>query len=120
MLVPGPRPLTLFQIAQIVNRVGGYDPHLLKGCLRSMAGPMPPRAGNVSMNSDKLIALLGGNPFHAWPLHEDLLPTDAEWHHRRPAGWCGSLAFLQEQLYRNPRTSSFRLLESLATHGGMI
>ena len=52
-----PRPLTLFQIAQIVNRVGGYDPHLLKGCLRYMAGPMPPRAGNVSMCSAKLARL---------------------------------------------------------------
>ena len=28
----GPRKLTLFEIAQIVNRVGGYDPTLLKGC----------------------------------------------------------------------------------------
>ena len=55
----GPRPMTLYQIAQIVNRVGGYDPHLLKGCPRIDAGPMPPRAGNVSMNSDKLIAALG-------------------------------------------------------------
>src|SRR6185437_6348318 len=43
----GPRHLTLYQIAQIVNRVGGYDPHLLRGCPRHDAGPMPPRAGNV-------------------------------------------------------------------------
>src|SRR5205823_11936642 len=28
----GPRAVTLYQIAQIVNRVGGYDPRLLKGC----------------------------------------------------------------------------------------
>ncbi len=56
----GPRPVTLYQIAQIVNRVGGYDPHLLKGCPRRHAGPVPPRAGNVSMNSGKLRALLGG------------------------------------------------------------
>src|SRR5262249_9728573 len=41
----GPRPLSLYQIAQIVNRVGGYDPELLKGCPRAAAGPVPPRAG---------------------------------------------------------------------------
>src|SRR6185437_8775236 len=75
----GPRALTLNQIGQIVNKGGGYEASLLRGCLRHQAGPIPPRAGNVSMNSDKLIALLGGNPFHAWPLHEDLLPTDGEW-----------------------------------------
>src|SRR5947208_15626722 len=39
------RPVTLYQIGQIVNRVGGYDPALLRGCLRAAAGPMPPRAG---------------------------------------------------------------------------
>src|SRR5207249_5138644 len=46
----GPRAVTLYQIGQIVNRVGGYDPTLLRGCPRYAAGPMPPRAGNVSMN----------------------------------------------------------------------
>src|SRR6185503_2025975 len=30
----GPRRLSLFEIAQIVNRIGGYDPHLLHGCPR--------------------------------------------------------------------------------------
>ena len=38
----GPRRLSLFQIAQVINRVGGYDPKLLMGCPRKMAGPMPP------------------------------------------------------------------------------
>src|SRR5260370_939694 len=76
----GPRGLTLYQIGQIVNRVGGNDPHLLKGCPRLAAGPMPPRAGNVSMCSDKLIALLGTNPFRPWPVGEDLLPTDRLWY----------------------------------------
>ena len=45
--------------AQVVNRVGGYDPRNLLGCPRIDAGPMPPRAGNVSMNSGKLAAALG-------------------------------------------------------------
>src|SRR3984957_5991486 len=59
----GPRAVTLYQIGQIVNRVGGYAPQLLKGCPRLDAGPIPPRAGNVSMNSSKLVKVLGGNPF---------------------------------------------------------
>jgi dTDP-4-dehydrorhamnose reductase len=98
----GPRSLTLYQIAQIVNRVGGYDPHLLKGCPRRDAGPMPPRAGNVSMNSDKLIAALGHNPFQPWPVGDDFVPTDREWHFRRSAGEPGSLDWLAARLYRYP------------------
>jgi dTDP-4-dehydrorhamnose reductase len=38
----GPRCLSLYEIAQIVNRIGGYDPALLHGCLRHEAGPVPP------------------------------------------------------------------------------
>src|SRR5258706_14859558 len=41
----GPRAVTLYQIAQIVNRVGGYDPKLLMGCPRREARPLAPRAG---------------------------------------------------------------------------
>src|SRR5439155_13037446 len=41
----GPRGMTLYQIAQVINRVGGYQAHLLKGIPRIEAGPMPPRAG---------------------------------------------------------------------------
>lgn len=100
----GPRPLTLFQIAQIVNRTGGYDPALLKGCLRFMAGPVPPRAGNVSMCSAKLIALLGANPFRPWPVGDDLFPTDRWWHYRRTAQEPGSLQRIAERLYRYPPT----------------
>ena len=37
----GPRPLSLYQIAQIVNRVGGYDPNLLMGCPRARSRPHP-------------------------------------------------------------------------------
>ncbi len=103
----GPRATTLYQIAQIVNRVGGYDPHLLKGCPRIEAGPLPPRAGNVSMNSGKLIAAMGGEPFRPWPLGDDLLPTDRAWHFRRPADEANGPARLAERLYRySSRTSS--------------
>jgi dTDP-4-dehydrorhamnose reductase len=100
----GPRPLTLYQIAQIVNRVGGYDAHLLKGCPRRDAGPMPPRAGIVSMNSDKLIAALGYNPFQPWPVGEELVPTDRCWHFHRATDEPGSLAWLAARLYRYPRS----------------
>jgi dTDP-4-dehydrorhamnose reductase len=98
----GPRAITLYQIAQVVNRVGGYKPHLLKGCPRIEAGPIPPRAGNVSMNSAKLIAAMAGNPFQPWPADADLVPTDRQWHFRRPAGAPGSLALLEARLYRYP------------------
>jgi dTDP-4-dehydrorhamnose reductase len=98
----GPRALTLYQIAQIVNRVGGYDPHLLKGCPRRAAGPMPPRAGNVSMNSDKLIAALGHNPFQPWPVGDDLVPSHRHWHYERAAEEPGSLHRLAARLYRYP------------------
>ena len=96
----GPRPITLYEIAQIVNRVGGYDPHLLKGCLRIEAGPMPPRAGNVSMNSGKLIAALGGDPFQPWPVGEELWPTDRDWHFTRPPDEQRGAGLLAERLYR--------------------
>jgi dTDP-4-dehydrorhamnose reductase len=98
----GPRPMTLYQIAQIVNRVGGYEAHLLKGCPRREAGPVPPRAGDVSMDSGKLIAALGGNPFRPWPVGDDLLPTDRAWHCTRPPGEGGSFARLAARLYRYP------------------
>jgi dTDP-4-dehydrorhamnose reductase len=98
----GPRPLALYQIAQIVNRVGGYDPTLLKGCPRLEAGPMPPRAGNVSLCSAKLEATLGTNPFQPWPVGEQLVPTDRQWHFQRPAEEAGSLQLLVERLYHYP------------------
>lgn len=96
----GPRAVTLYQIAQVVNRVGGYEPALLKGCPRVMAGPIPPRAGNVSMDSGKLIALLGGKPFRPWPLGDELVPTDRSWHFVRPAGEDNGPGRLGERLYR--------------------
>jgi dTDP-4-dehydrorhamnose reductase len=105
--VGGPRAITLYQIAQVVNRVGGYDPNLLHGCPRLMAGPMPPRAGNVSMCSDKLIALLGGNPFQAWPTGEDLRPTDRLWHVTRPPNEIGSFQRIVERLYHPSLSNGF-------------
>ncbi len=96
----GPRAITLNQIGQVVNRVGGYDPHLLKGCPRIEAGPIPPRAGNVSMDSTKLIHLLGGSPFRPWPSEEKLFPTDRRWHYRRTAAFPGTVEEIKRRLYR--------------------
>lgn len=98
----GPRTLSLYQIAQIVNRVGGYDPTLLLGCPRLDAGPIPPRAGNVSMDSRRLAEALGAAPFDPWPLDESWVPTDPRWHFRRD-GERGSPDLLARRLYENPR-----------------
>jgi dTDP-4-dehydrorhamnose reductase len=99
----GPRPLSLYEIAQIVNRVGGYDPHLLMGCPRRDAGPIPPRAGNVAMNSSALADALGNDePLDPWPHDPALVPTHRDWHHDRN-GTSGSRELLARVLYRNPR-----------------
>jgi dTDP-4-dehydrorhamnose reductase len=94
----GPRRLSLFEIAQIVNRVGGYDPELLHGCMRIEAGPLPPRAGDVTLNSAKLTQALGYEPFDPWPLDEDHVPTHRRWHFEGPRG---SAELLAECLYQN-------------------
>lgn len=109
----GKRRLSLFQIAQIVNRVGGYDPELLHGCLRIEAGPMPPRAGDVTMDSSKLARELGYEPFDPWPLDEQHVPTHREWHFEGPRG---SPQLLADMLYRNPRYANgpFSITESQA------
>ncbi|GIX01801.1 MAG: hypothetical protein KatS3mg112_0738 [Thermogutta sp.] len=83
----GPVRVSLYQIGQIINCVGGYDPDLLFGIPRRMAGPIPPRAGNVTMDSSKLARTLGYEPFLPWPFDERLLPTDREWHRRREPLW---------------------------------
>lgn len=98
----GPRALSLYEIAQIINRVGGYNPSLLMGCPRREAGPIPPRAGNVTMNSLALTEALGGPPLDPWPYDPSLVPTDRHWHHETSA-WQGSRELLAQILYRNPR-----------------
>lgn len=98
----GPQALSLFEIAQVINRVGGYDPHLLMGCPRLHAGPIPPRAGNVAMDSSKLAAAIGYQPFDPWPLDLEHRPTDRLWHYRRKGSDAGSEELLAEVLYRNP------------------
>lgn len=79
----GPTQLSLYEIGQIINLVGGYDPDLLHGIPRRMAGPIPPRAGNVTMNSGKLRQALGYEPFLPWPFDKRLIPTQRTWHRER-------------------------------------
>jgi dTDP-4-dehydrorhamnose reductase len=97
----GPRRLSLYQIAQIVNRVGGYDPRLVMGCQRIEAGPIPPRAGDVTLNSTKLATALSYQPFTAWPYDEAFVPNQLEWHHERGPER-GSPELLRQVLYENP------------------
>jgi len=98
----GPRRLSLYEIAQIVNRVGGYDPDCLMGIPRLEAGPIPPRAGDVAMNSDKLARALGYEPFDPWPWDETWVPTHRDWHRERPPEQPRSPEFLHEVLCLNP------------------
>lgn len=97
----GPTTLSLFEIAQIVSVVGGYDPALLQGCPRIDAGPIPPRAGNVTMDSSKLIEALGYQPFDPWPFPADLIPHHRDWHLEQEE-FNGSQKRVCELLYQNP------------------
>ena len=97
----GPRYLSLFQIGQIVNKMGGYDPTLLHGCPRMAAGPIPPRAGNVTMISEKLEKVLGFSPFRSWPYSDEFVPQDREWHFHRETSHKFSPSFLKHHLYRH-------------------
>ena len=63
----GPTRLSLYQIGQIILEHGGYDPSLLLGCNRDCFDPIPPRAGNVVMDSSRLAAALNVSPFAPWP-----------------------------------------------------
>lgn len=90
------RHLSLYQIGQIVNKVGGYIPELLKGCMRKEAGPMPPRAGNVTMSNQKLVQALGVDLFRKWPYLEDHVPNGRDWHYDRP----DHMVFHPEQIHK--------------------
>ncbi len=97
----GPTALSLYEIAQVINRVGGYNPDCLMGCYRREAGPVPPRAGNVSMTSSRIADALGYEPFDPWPLDPQWIPKDRRWHYDRK-GPEGSAELLASLLYENP------------------
>ena len=98
----GPRRLSLYQIAQIVNRVGGYDPDLLIGCPRIEAGPMPPRAGDVTMDSSRLAVAIGRTPFLPWPLKSSQVPDSIDWHYNRDGDEGNSHQKIINELYLRP------------------
>jgi dTDP-4-dehydrorhamnose reductase len=102
----GPRRMSLFEIAQVVNRLGGYDPRLLRGVPRRQAGPVPPRAGDVSMNSRKLRAALGYDALDPWPVCDEHVPDSALWHFGGEGRERGSPELLARMLHRNPARTS--------------
>ena len=53
-----------------------------------------------AMDSSKLTAALGYDPFDPWPLADEHVPTHREWHFEGPRG---SPELLAEVLYRNPQ-----------------
>lgn len=97
----GPRIVSLNEIGQIVNRVGGYDPDLLRGSFRIEAGPMPPRAGNVTMDSSAIASALGRQPFCPWPYHDELVPNGRDWHCDR-SGFAGNPGLIRKLLFCRP------------------
>ncbi|HMO15299.1 MAG TPA: sugar nucleotide-binding protein [Pirellulaceae bacterium] len=107
----GTRQLSLFEIAQVINRAGNYDPHLLKGCYRIEAGPIPPRAGNVAMDSSKLLQLLSqAEPetgltslLMKWPYLDIDVPTHRTWHfHQGERGLFAPRGGISSTLYELP------------------
>jgi dTDP-4-dehydrorhamnose reductase len=116
-----PRRLSLYQIAQIINRVGGYRPEHVMGCPRAAAGPIPPRAGDVSMDSGKLALALGYPPFDPWPHDDSLVPTHRQWHFERPRGETASPQRLADVLYRNPlRRARWAANLALSPHPSVV
>jgi len=81
----GPRPLSLYRIAQIINKAGNYPPELLKGCPRIEAGPMPPRVGSIILSLEKINHAIYPFSICPWPHNPNLIPNDDEWHLRRDA-----------------------------------
>lgn len=76
----GPRKVSLYNVGQIVNAVGGFPQELLIGTPRIEAGPLPPRVGDISTNSEKIYKLLPEGMIRPWPADDSLMPSDFNWH----------------------------------------
>ena len=102
----GRRQVSLYQMAQIINRVGGYRSDLLYGLMKGEACPVPPRVSNCALNSEKIARVLGYEPFDPWPFDPALVPTDRAWHRRPFDG--GSTGLMNRVLGFNPRYAAGR------------
>jgi dTDP-4-dehydrorhamnose reductase len=81
----GPLPLSLYEIGQVINKLGNYPAALLNGCWRREAAPIPPRVGNVTMDSTNIMQILPSGTIQPWPLDEQYLPSGRDWHSVRTA-----------------------------------
>jgi len=77
----GPRLMSLYEVGQVINAVGGYDPGLLQGCMRVEAGPFPPRVGHLGMDCGKITRLLPAGTLRPWPAQDCLVPSHVDWHY---------------------------------------
>jgi len=75
----GPRALSLYEIAQVINASAVTIRKLLMGCQRIEAGPIPPRAGNVTMDSTALAEALGEDVLDPWPHDAAHVPAHRDW-----------------------------------------
>lgn len=98
----GPQQVSLYQMAQIINRTGGFDPDLLYGLMKDESCPVPPRVSNCALDSARIAKILGYQPFTPWPLDPALMPTDREWHYKRESDEKGSVEYMNRVLALNP------------------
>lgn len=94
----GPRQVTLYQMAQIINWTGGFGRDLLHGMYAEEYCPVPPRVRNCGLDSSKLTRVLGYEPFSPWPDNKAIVPTDRKWHLTRPEEYKGSDSVMNRSL----------------------
>ncbi|MDO5552608.1 MAG: sugar nucleotide-binding protein [Planctomycetia bacterium] len=94
----GVRPVSLYEMAQIINRAGGFSSELLFGLMKEESCPVPPRVSNCTLDSSRIAQVLGYEPFVPWPREESLVPDDRTWHARRLPGELGSVAEMYRRL----------------------
>lgn len=99
----GPRQVSLYEMAQIINWTGGFQRDLLHGMYAEEYCPVPPRVRNCAMDSSKLVKVLGYQPFSPWPDDASFMPTDRHWHLNRPDDFQGSIPLMNRVLSFAPR-----------------
>ena len=98
----GARQVSLYQMAQIINRTGGFAPELLYGMRIEESCPVPPRVRNCSLDSSKLAEILGYSPFTPWPGDRNHLPDSRRWHYNRRPNEPGSTPYMNRVLCFSP------------------